>query len=110
MAEIDKNEKSNLHKVLTKAGFTADDELLQVELEAANQADMDRGGTYTLIGLYTRGTTSIKIERNVDTREEGGMESSTKYRPVVIISGARGGVACDAEDADFVLRMAEDLS
>lgn len=110
MAEIQKNESSALHMLLVKAGFEADDELLQMELEAANSAEMDRGGPYALLGLYVRGTTSVKIERNVDTRMDSGMESMTKYRAVVIVSGAKGTVACDAEDADLVLRMAEELS
>lgn len=98
------------HDYLVEAGFVLDSGMKSAEDEAAQAAELDRGGPYVVHGVYTRGAVSVKVEENTDTRVEDGMKSMTTYPVVAVISGPRGTVTAAASDAELVLRMAQEVS
>lgn len=98
------------HDYLVEAGFSLDSGMTSAEKDAADAAQMDRGGPYVVHGVYTRGAVSVTVEENTDTREEDGVKSMTTYPVVAKISGPRGTVAAAAADAELVLRMVQEVS
>lgn len=94
---------------LLENDFVYDADASTAQIESVVEFDLNRGGDYQPQGCFRRGPATVTIERNTDTRDEGGMVVTTTYPSVAVVEGSRGRVACPAEDFALVLRMADEL-
>lgn len=91
-------------------GFEYDADASTTQVESIEELQLNRGGEYQAHGCYRKAYASVTIERNTDTREEGGMSIMATYPPVAVVEGPKGRVACPADDFELVLRMVTELT
>jgi hypothetical protein len=96
---------------LIAAGFTHDDDLKAAQEQFAVSTGMHTGGPYVVQGAWRRGLTTLLFEQN--TAPEPSVSNrvvSISHPAVCIVTGPQGKAACDAEDIDLILWVADDLA
>ena len=98
------------HDYLLAQGFQWDADASTLQIETADELGMHAGGAFQPQGCYRRGEVSVTCERNTDTREENGMETTTTYPAVAVVAGPFGRAAAPAADFDLIGPLAAEFA
>lgn len=93
------------------AGFTHSDDLKAAHVEQADKNGMHETGPYVVQGVWQKGLVSILVEQNTAAEPMGGgMNAIIQHPAVAIVSGPKGKAACNPEDTELLLALADSLS
>lgn len=96
---------------LKAAGFKDDAKLHAAHEEQATENKMHDGGPYVVHGVMKKGSVTVLFEQNTAPEEiGGGMKAVISHPAVCVVSGPNGRAACNPDDTELILHLAEQLS
>ena len=97
---------------LIQAGFkkTLTNKQWSTKMSQLQQSEISRTGPYRLEYILQRGEVTVTIEQNTSKQLHGGLEATVTYPSVAVVEGPKGRVACDPENTELILQMADELS